>query len=96
MYFYNYFFQVIHADFGTVDIIPKTELRFLDHTFCSLPCQAIHCCLSGYNELSSISLDVTKAFLEIINTNKQVLVMVDNHFKLVSFINIIITLWRLA
>lgn len=92
MYFINYVYQVIHTDYGTVDIIPKTELRFLNYKFCSLPSQAIHCCLTGYNELDSIPLDVTKAFLEIININKQVLVMVDNHFILVSFIFTIIRL----
>ncbi|XP_029346809.1 ras guanine nucleotide exchange factor P [Acyrthosiphon pisum] len=72
--------EVIHVDYGIVDNIPKTELRFLNYTFCSLPCQAIHCCLTGYNELDSIAPEVTKAFLEIININKQVLVMVDDHF----------------
>ncbi|XP_022167875.1 putative uncharacterized protein DDB_G0277255 isoform X2 [Myzus persicae] len=74
--------EVIHADYGTVDNIPKTELRFLNYKFCSLPCQAIHCCLTGYNELDSIAPEVTKAFLKIININKQVLVMVDHHFIL--------------
>lgn len=77
-------------DYGTVDNVPKTELRFLNYTFCSLPCQAIHCCLTGYNELDSIAPEVTKAFLEIINIDRQVLVMIDNHFILVSFIITII------
>lgn len=72
--------EVFHVDYGTVDNIPKTELRFLNYKFCSLPCQAIHCCLTGYNELDSIAPEVTKAFLEIINIDKQVLVMVDDHF----------------
>jgi len=73
------------VDYGMVDNIPKTELRFLNYKFCSLPCQAIHCCLTGYNELDSIAPEITKAFLEIININKQVLVMIDDHFILVSF-----------
>ncbi|XP_060880472.1 putative uncharacterized protein DDB_G0282133 [Metopolophium dirhodum] len=72
--------EVFYVDYGTVDNIPKTELRFLNYLFCSLPCQAIHCCLTGYNELDSIAPEVTKAFLEIINIDKQVLVMVDDHF----------------
>lgn len=74
--------EVIHVDYGTVDNIPKTELRFLKVEFCNLPCQAIHCCLTGYNELDSISPEVTNAFLKIINISKEVLVMVDDHFIL--------------
>ncbi|XP_025209231.1 homeobox protein 4-like [Melanaphis sacchari] len=74
--------EVIHVDYGTVDNIPKTELRFLKSEFCNLPCQAIHCCLTGYNELDTIASEVTNAFLEIININKEVLVIVDDHFIL--------------
>ncbi|KAE9545241.1 hypothetical protein AGLY_000784 [Aphis glycines] len=74
--------EVIHVDYGTVDNIPKTELRFLKVEFCNLPCQAIHCCLTGYNELDSIAPEVTNAFLKIINKNKEVLVMADDNFIL--------------
>uniref|UniRef100_A0A2S2N8T3 Tudor domain-containing protein 5 n=1 Tax=Schizaphis graminum TaxID=13262 RepID=A0A2S2N8T3_SCHGA len=74
--------EVIHVDYGTIDNIPKNKLRFLKCEFCNLPCQAIHCCLTGYNELDSISPEVTNAFLEIININKEVLVMVDAYFIL--------------
>lgn len=77
-------------DYGTVDNIPKTELRFLKVEFCNLPCQAIHCCLTGYNELDSIAPEVTNAFLKIINKNKEVLVMVDDNFILVNCIHLII------
>lgn len=77
-------------DYGTVDNIPKTELRFLNVEFCNLPCLAIHCCLTGYNELDSITPEVTNAFLKIININKVVLVMVDDHFILVNCIHLYI------
>jgi len=46
--------------------------------------------LTGYNELDSIAPEVTKAFRELINIDKQVLVMVDDHFIFVSFIITII------
>ncbi|CAI6367879.1 unnamed protein product [Macrosiphum euphorbiae] len=73
--------EVIYADYGNVDNnIPKTELRFLNYNFCTLPCQAIQCCLTGYNELDSIAPEVSKAFMEIINIDKPVLVVVDDHF----------------
>lgn len=89
LWFYE-LYQVIHVDYGTVDNIPKTELRFLKVEFCNLPCQAIHCCLTGYNELDSISPEVTNAFLKIINISKKVLVMVDDHFILVNCIHFFI------
>jgi len=46
--------------------------------------------LTGYNELDSIAPEVTKAFMEIINIDKPVLVVVDDHFIFVSFIITII------
>lgn len=68
-----------------MDIIPKTELRFLKNEFCQLPCQAIHCCLTNYNELVTISEEVTEAFKDIIDINP-VTVEVDKCYTFVSFI----------
>ncbi|XP_025422167.1 putative uncharacterized protein DDB_G0282133 isoform X3 [Sipha flava] len=73
--------QIIHVDYGTVDNIPKTELRFLNDVFGNLPCQAIHCCLTGYNELETITPEVTEAFINCIS-NTQFAVQVDNNFIL--------------
>jgi hypothetical protein len=68
-----------------VDNIPKTELRFLNDVFGNLPCQAIHCCLTGYNELETITPEVTEAFINCIS-NTQFAVQVDNNFILVCII----------
>lgn len=75
---------MIHVDYGSIDNIPKTTLKFLKREFGSLPCQAIRCCLTAYNELDTIEPEVTKAFLEIIN-NKPFLIQVDEDFCFVSF-----------
>lgn len=68
-----------------MDNIPKTELRFLKDVFGKLPCQAIHCCLTGYNELDTITPEVTEAFLNCI-VNAQFTVQVDNNFIIVCVI----------
>lgn len=65
-----------------MDYIPKTELRFLKDIFSNLKCQAIHCCLTGYNELHSITPEVTKAFLKCIG-DSEVTVQIDENFVLV-------------
>lgn len=70
-------------DYGVIDIIPKTELRFLKNEFCHLPCQAIHCCLTDFNELDSISPEVTDAFWEIVD-DKPVQIQIDQRIIFVS------------
>lgn len=65
-----------------MDYIPKTELRFLKDVFGKLQCQAIHCCLTGYNELDTIAPEVTAAFLNLIGS-AVITVQVDNNFLLV-------------
>lgn len=76
-------------DYGTVDHIPMTELRFLKKEFCDLPCQAVQCCLTGYNELDMIPEEVTVAFLKF-SCNKTLMVDFDDNFIFVSFIIIFI------
>lgn len=71
-----------------MDIIPKTELRYLKKEFCQLPCQAIHCCLTSYNELDTIPEEVTEAFEDIIDKSP-IMVEVDKNYIFVSFIIII-------
>lgn len=70
-----------------MDYIQKTNLRFLEKEFCILPCQAIQCCLTSYNELNTIAQDVTLEFLKIIN-NKPILVKIEKNINFVSIINL--------
>lgn len=68
----------------------KTELRYLRNNFCNLPCQAIHCCLTDYNELDDkLVPKLLNSFLNIID-NKPVRVKIDKIFIFVSFMIITI------
>lgn len=82
---------MIYVDYGTIDIISKTQLKYLKNVFCHLPCQAIHCCLTGFNEFDTISPEVTDAFWEIVD-NKPVKIQIDQNLFFVStyFYNMII------
>ena len=39
--------QVRYVDYGNVEVLASSVLRFITPEFCKLPCQAIKCCLEG-------------------------------------------------
>lgn len=80
-------------DYGTIKEVPKTELRFLKYEFCQLPSQAVHCCLTGYNEFEAqFELEVTEDFLNLVH-NEPVRVQIDKKFILVSLRTCLIVIY---
>lgn len=61
------------------------ELKLLKEQFACLPCQAIRCCLSSYEDLHKVEAEVTNAFLNIID-DKPLWMAVDDNFIFVSFV----------
>ncbi|XP_050535661.1 metacaspase-2-like isoform X2 [Daktulosphaira vitifoliae] len=73
--------EILQVDYGTVDCIPKSELRLMKTEFSTLPGQAIQCCLTGYNEICTIPVDVTEAFVKL--TNNIILdVLIDHLYQI--------------
>ncbi|VVC41072.1 OST-HTH/LOTUS domain,Tudor domain [Cinara cedri] len=73
--------QVIQVDYGTMNCILKKNLRFLKKEFCDLQCQAIQCCLAGFNEIDKFEENVTIAFSEMIHNNT-IMVKIDKNIIL--------------
>lgn len=58
-----------YFDYGTIEVIPKEDLRLLDKQFCDLPMQAIKAKLSAIKPAKgakSFSRKVNEAFFELV------------------------------
>lgn len=60
----------MYVDYGSIEIIAKTEVRFLDKRFGYFPMQGILCTLFDDDFDSSYSVTVNKTFASLVDDNE--------------------------
>jgi len=64
-----FWFQVKYFDYGTIEVIPKTDLRLLDKQFIDIPMQGIKAKLSAIKPAKgakSFSREVSEVFFKMV------------------------------
>ncbi|XP_026816464.1 uncharacterized protein LOC113555992 isoform X2 [Rhopalosiphum maidis] len=56
--------KLLYVDYGSIEIVPKTNVRLLASQFGAYPTQAVHCGLYNFNELN-YPREISESFAEI-------------------------------
>ncbi|CAH1731463.1 unnamed protein product [Aphis gossypii] len=56
--------QLLYVDYGSIEVIPKTNVRLLASQFGAYPTQAVYCGLYNFNELN-YSREISESFAEM-------------------------------
>ncbi|XP_022169440.1 uncharacterized protein LOC111033146 isoform X1 [Myzus persicae] len=58
--------QLLYVDYGSIEIVPKTNVRLLASQFGIYPAQGVHCGLYEYNELN-YPREISESFAEMVD-----------------------------
>jgi len=56
---------LLYVDYGSIEIVPKINIRLLASTFGAYPTQAVHCGLYEFNELN-YPREISESFAEMV------------------------------
>lgn len=57
---------MLYVDYGSIEVVSKSNIRLLDLNFSKMPKQAIHCKLHGSDKFNNFSRDASEIFSELI------------------------------
>lgn len=61
---------MLYVDYGSIEVVLKSNIRLLDKKFGNLPIQSLHCTLKESDQLTNLSREMNEYFADMVDNKK--------------------------